>query len=361
MKKMLVAAIAALTALSAFAGEKKHNDTPLAINKFYDNIFVGAGAGVNTILDNGRIGKAGLGLDVYAGKWFVPSSAVRVGWHGLSNQAVDTSNGWFAGEDSFSYNFLHIDWMWDVLNQFSYKESRIVSPRLMALAGCIFTSHNGIANQEFGFGFGAQVAVKLGKRLEGIIEANAILAREEAYRNAGKLICFPSLTAGVAVKLGKTGFNKIKPTEVEVIKTVPADCDHQKRIDSLLAQIDSLNNLPKEINVEKVTRPAIIYFDLDRHEITRREKAHIEFLAAHLPDGAKLVVTGHADKETGNPRYNLRLSERRAKAVAAYLQECGFPAERISIDAKGDTQNDYSTVAEGTTTNRCCFIQVILN
>lgn len=361
MKKMIAAAAAALIALSAFAGEKKHNDSPLAINKLYDNVFVGVGAGVNTILDNGSIGKAGLGLDVYAGKWFVPSSAVRVGWHGLTNQAVDTSNGWFAGEDAFSYNFLHIDWVWDILNQFSYKENRIVSPRLMAQGGCIFTSHNGVANQEFGFGFGAQVAFKLGARLEAVVEADAVLAREEAYRNAGKLTCFPSLTAGLAVKIGKTGFNKIQPKQIEVIKTVPADCDHQKRIDSLLAQLDSLQSLPKEINTKMVTRPAIIYFDLDKAEITPREKAHIEFIASHLPEGAKLLVVGNADKETGNPRYNQRLSERRAKAVASYLEEMGVPAANISTDAKGDTQNNYSTVAEGTTTNRCCFIQVILN
>ena len=363
MKKFFTTTIATICIVcSAFAEEG--SKAPLALNRFTDNIFVGGAVGINTIADNGSLGRIAPGADVFAGKWLTPYGAIRMGWHGLSNQAVDTANGWFAGEDSFSYNFLHIDWMWDILNQFKYNSERIVSPRLMAQAGCIYTAHNGVSNQEFGFGAAAQIGIRLGKRLEGTVEAALILAREEAYRNAGNLISFPSVTAGVSYKIGKTGFSRNERI-VTVTETVTkiVDCGHDALIADLVAQLDSAKKavvLPAASEPDYITRPAIIYFDLDKDVLTPREKAHLEFLVAHLPEGASLVVTGHADKETGNPKYNLGLSERRAKAIRAELVKLGIGSEKISLDWKGDTRNEYDTKALGTTTNRCCFIQVVL-
>lgn len=356
----IVAAFAASFTLSA----KSDKDAPLAINRLQDNIFVGGGAGVNTILDNGFLGKTGLGTDLFVGKWLIPSSAVRMGWHGLSNQAVDTSNGWFAGEDSFGFNYLHIDWIWDVLNQFKYSDTRIVSPRIGATAGAIFTAYQGVSNVEFGYGFVLQVAGHIGKRVEAFVEGDLLLAREEAYRNAGRLITFPYLTAGVAVNIGKVGFERKVKTVTETVEVVKyRDCDHDGRIKGLLAQIDSLKAIKDkapEHTVEYRTRPAIIYFDLDKDFLTRREKAHLEFLASHLPEGASLYITGHADKETGNPRHNLDLSRRRSETIAKALRGFGVSPERIHTDFKGDT-NNISYSEDQSEKNRCCYIQVVLD
>lgn len=365
MKKFIILAALCTLSLNTLANNTSEpKDAPYGVNRITDNIFVSAGAGVNTILDNGFLGKTGLGVDVQAGKWLIPAGAVRVGWHGLSNQAVDTSNGWFAGEDSFAFNFLHIDWVWDIINTFSYKENRIVSPRLAVEAGGIFTAHNGTSNLEFGFGPGAQLAFHLGKRVEATLEADLILAREEAYRNAGRLIAFPSVSAGIAVKVGKTGFqrNIVTVTEtVEVVKYRERDCKHDGQIRDLLAQIDSLKQVKSaQPDKEYVTRPAIIYFDLDKDKLTRREMAHLEFLLGNLPEGARLRITGHADKETGNARHNLDLSRRRSETIAKTLRSWGYPAELIETGYQGDTQNtQYSW--DKSEKNRCCYIQVVLD
>lgn len=358
MKKFILI-FATLSMFSFIASAKDDDKAPVSVGRFTDNWFVGAGAGVNTILDNGFLGKTGLGVDLYTGKWLIPAVGVRLGWHGLNNQAIDTSNGWFAGEDSFSFNYLHLDFMWDILNTFRYSGKRIVNPQVTIQSGCIFTDHDGIRNQEFGMGGGVGVSFRITKRLCANIEASAILSREEAYRTAGKLICFPSVSAGIAVNIGKVGFERRERIihEVRTVEVVK-DCGHESQILSLLNQLDSLKAIKPEAKVETVTRPAIVYFDLNKSELSRREKAHLEFLAEHLPDGARLIITGHADKETGNPAYNLRLSERRAKTVAKELEKLGVKAE--SIDWKGDTANAYSTQVLGTTTNRCCFIQVAL-
>lgn len=367
MKKILFTLVVLLASVSLSVAANKadgEQEAPLAINGVFDNVFAGAGLGVNTIFDNGYLGKTGLGADAYIGKWLVPYGAVRVGWHGLNNQAVDTSNGWFAGADRFSYNYLHIDWIWDILNTFKYSQTRLVNPRLGVQAGAILTGHNGITNTEFGMGPTAQVAVRLGTRLEASVEATMIVAREEAYRNAGRFITFPSVSAGIAVNIGKTGFDRAKGKDntVFITKTVEVenDCGHDKIINTLLAEIDSLKAAVPEAKVDYVNRPAIIYFDLDKDFLTRREQAHLEFVMNHLPEGAKLIITGHADKETGNASHNMDLSRRRSETVKKTLVAWGFPAASIETAYHGDTDNtQYSW--DKPEKNRCCYIQVVLD
>ena len=49
---------------------------------------------------------------------------------------------------------------------------------------------------------------------------------------------------------------------------------------------------------------------------------------------ADVRVVGHAD-EVGSDRYNLRLSSRRAKAVADYLSDAGLSPDQISFEGRG--------------------------
>lgn len=58
---------------------------------------------------------------------------------------------------------------------------------------------------------------------------------------------------------------------------------------------------------------------------------------------AKVSVTGYADINTGNPRINNKLSEKRAINVAEALKAKGITADRIKIDFKGDTVRSYTT------------------
>ena len=73
----------------------------------------------------------------------------------------------------------------------------------------------------------------------------------------------------------------------------------------------------------EVFRPEIVYFNLDKDWLTEREKAHLEYFVKFLPEGVTLTVTGHADKETGNPRHNMGLSQRRADTVVRTLTQLG--------------------------------------
>ena len=60
----------------------------------------------------------------------------------------------------------------------------------------------------------------------------------------------------------------------------------------------------------------------------------------------KVSITGYADKETGNPRINKALSEKRANNVAQALKSRGIAADRIVADYKGDTVQPYGVPEE---------------
>ena len=61
---------------------------------------------------------------------------------------------------------------------------------------------------------------------------------------------------------------------------------------------------------------------------------------------AKVVITGYADKKTGNASINDRLSKQRSAAVLKALQAKGIAADRISTDAKGDTIQPFNVNEE---------------
>ena len=74
----------------------------------------------------------------------------------------------------------------------------------------------------------------------------------------------------------------------------------------------------------------------------------IDELVAYMTKypNAKVVITGYADKKTGNASINDRLSKQRSAAVLKALQAKGIAADRISTDAKGDTIQPFNVNEE---------------
>ena len=58
-------------------------------------------------------------------------------------------------------------------------------------------------------------------------------------------------------------------------------------------------------------------------------------MAVAKEQGAKLVVTGYADSQTGSAERNRQLSEQRAEAVVAELLKMGVSRDQIETVAAG--------------------------
>lgn len=114
------------------------------------------------------------------------------------------------------------------------------------------------------------------------------------------------------------------------------------RLDAAQAELDELR---KEFDVT-VTRletgirfATPVHFDFDRAEIRPQDRELLDRFAdvmTHHFDGALVTVEGFADP-SGSAAYNLRLSERRAKSVASYLEsEGGLPSGTLRTVGYGE-------------------------
>ncbi|GAB6120885.1 OmpA family protein [Dysgonomonas termitidis] len=85
--------------------------------------------------------------------------------------------------------------------------------------------------------------------------------------------------------------------------------------------------------------PDPVFFRINKWVIDESEWSKIELAVNYLNTnpGSTVVVTGYADKKTGNAAINLRLSKERSNAVAKALEEkYGINKNRISVNWKGD-------------------------
>ena len=119
--------------------------------------------------------------------------------------------------------------------------------------------------------------------------------------------------------------------------------------------------IPLEPTSEKVTFDTDTFFDFDKSVLKPEGKQRLDTLVSQLRSIAVEVVlaVGHTDS-TGNRTYNRGLSERRAKAVATYLQAKGVPKETIFTEGKGETQPMTSNASKaGRAKNRRVEIEVV--
>jgi outer membrane protein OmpA-like peptidoglycan-associated protein len=85
----------------------------------------------------------------------------------------------------------------------------------------------------------------------------------------------------------------------------------------------------------------LLYFDLNSAKLTPEAESNLDKIAAALNDdrlrGMKFRVEGHTDA-TGKPSYNQRLSDSRAKSVAAFLREHNVTADRLTAVGLGEKE-----------------------
>lgn len=127
--------------------------------------------------------------------------------------------------------------------------------------------------------------------------------------------------------------------------------------EDVLVNTAEVAKTPEEMQQEKydsLRQEQTIYFDFDDAKV---ESNYIELIQAHADylvknPAAKVMIEGHCD-ERGTPEYNIALGERRAKAVAQYLQSLGVMADQITTVSYGEEKPvDMSRTEAGFAKNR---------
>ncbi|MFC1812665.1 OmpA family protein [Thermodesulfobacteriota bacterium] len=104
----------------------------------------------------------------------------------------------------------------------------------------------------------------------------------------------------------------------------------------------------------KVSEMGVVYFDFDMTDIQSQYFPVLDKVAAYMKNDptSKMEVQGHTDN-SGTERYNLSLSERRAKAVANLLVKQGIARNRLNAVGFGYFKPAApNSTAEGRAKNR---------
>lgn len=107
--------------------------------------------------------------------------------------------------------------------------------------------------------------------------------------------------------------------------------------------------------------PEQLLFNFNEPQIRENHVAELQRLATQLQkyNLNKVKITGHTDN-VGNPEYNLKLSEERARNVAQIFQNSGFDPKNIQASGKGSSQPvEANDTEEQRATNRRVAVIII--
>lgn len=154
-------------------------------------------------------------------------------------------------------------------------------------------------------------------------------------------------SAGIGFNLGKVGWEKAPDMDAIL-------ANHKAQIDALNGTISGLeaenadlkNKLarrPKDTNTvtktvtEFATTSSSVFFNINKSVIaSKKDLVNVKQLADYaIANNKTVVVTGFADSKTGSAAYNQKLSEARAKAVAAELVKMGVAEDKIETVGQG--------------------------
>lgn len=366
------------------AAWKLKADTVRALKHYKggDNWFIGIHGGVNhSLSENARFGSFGdmtkpsFGLSV--GKYFSPAIGARVQFAYMKQQSRANSEAIEAypevyGDGNYGFNVFagYVDGLFNLNNIFAqYDEDCRFN--VVGILGMGFNAASGFDDKveawdrEPGEGFApykvytdnnAYFALRAGLQFNYIL-SNALDLNLEATFNATddgyngtrydrKWDSYANLMLGLTYHFkDQYGDRRFRYTEV----------NDQAYIDELNQKINDerakVVPVPAPVVVEKkkeVIKNELlgmtVSFKIDKYNITDIQKKNVAEAVKYLdehPD-VNLIVTGYADIQTGNPAYNLKLSERRAQAVYNMMvKEFGVDPARIRTDFKGDSLQPY--------------------
>lgn len=305
------------------------------------------------------------------GKWHNPYFATRakLTYGNLTDRFNVTTGKTKTGyEATHKYAMGQVDFMFDVVNYFSaYKENRFfhVIPFLSVGASAQVDTDfpqnfrgplAGEGKYSSLAGGGLQLKFRLAKRVDLNLEAQ-VLAKN--FRTTSELYPVAEVsadegvyrrsflgTAGASLTfhLGKKEFTQLKAQDNDLIASL------NKQLNSLRAENAELSKRPVDCPEAPAAQVAgiavgnVVYFRLNSAVVDPNQLINIRNIAEYAKNNTETItLVGYADRQTGTPDYNYKLSERRAEAVKKILVEkYGISADRIKASWEGDRQQPYA-------------------
>ncbi len=363
MKSKLI--IASLLFIGASVSMNAQEKDRYYSEKATDNIFVGAGIGGMTVINDG-INTPTFNFNVSLGKYITPVWAVRGQVGALWQTLEEQETGYEAKNKKFVE--LNFDAMLNVTNWIGgYNPDRLVDFYLFAGPTMNFAKAvNGIAEIDAttgntawtfesegmktrfgataGLGLGFNLNEKWAINLEGRIGVTPSIfgngsdcrkAESTARVNIGATYTFGGKKfIPAASKLDQDAINDEVNKYREEIGQLKTDLANAKGVERIVE---------KEV-IKEVTVPApmAVFFKIGSARLDDYAKVDIQLAAKAIKaSGKKYKVAGYCDKATGSVAGNQKLSEKRAQAVYDALIAEGVNADQLECVGFGGTDNMF--------------------
>ena len=276
--------------------------------------------------------------------------------------------------ETYRYNYLqgNVDVTVDICSIFAgYRQSRALSPYLFAGVGLNGGFNNSEAQALSGQfpsdnllwdgslispagRFGVGTGIRITDAVQFNIEVNGNFLSDRFNSKRGSAVDWQlGAVAGFTFNIG---LKKHKAVRQSAPAPVPAPVPEEKPAPAPTPAPEPKPE-PAPVPVAEEAAPSApvfeaqkrdIFFRIGRYELRDQETGKLEELATMAKDNpeTKIQVTGYADPQTGTAERNMYLSQKRAEAVASWLEDNGVAADRIKVEYKGSEESPYGTPEE---------------
>lgn len=335
-------------------------------NGFWDNWFVGAGAGANIYFGDQDQhasffgARPSLTFVGQVGKWFNPYFGARIkGTYGSMHSFEGQNAEVMMHQKNISGQG---DILFDVTNYLGkYNENRFYNFIVFGGVGGAISFDaertGGIKGDKkkksLTINAGIINKFRLTNRLSLDLEiAGAVLNDSHDQQVGGnwKYDGLVNTSLGLTYKIGNYGFEEAVLADQGAIDALNDQINKLRSENAILAKRpeycpkcpDVVAPAPVE-TAEFVSN--VVFFRLNSATIDQHQQVNIYNTAQYMKENpsAKVKIVGYADKKTGTSSYNLKLSERRAKTVAdALIKKHNIDSNRVTVEFKGDTEQPYA-------------------
>lgn len=295
---------------------------------------------------------------ISAGYRFTPAFGLRVGVSGWQARG-----SWVAPRHDYKFNYLqgNVDAMLSFTNLFcGFNPDRVLDFYGFIGAGAALGFHNkeavALANAGCGFeklwtgkklfpagraGLGLDINLSRLFALNVEVNANALPDKFNSKKGSKADWQYNALV-GVTYSFGGRSKKVVKAEETIIVEE-PAPAPEPAP-----EPIPEPTPAPEPVKAAPAPMTQHIFFTLNSSKITRENQIKVDALVEYMKANPEtsVTVTGYADKATGTSPYNMKLSMRRAQAVAAALKAAGISESRITVDAKGDTEQPFAEIVK---------------
>lgn len=299
--------------------------------------------------------RTNLGFSIALGKWFTPGLGLRTKFNGIwgrsvisEDKSLNASKYWTLQEQTLfnlsnmlmGYNERRV---WNFIPYVGGGIGRNMSYNCYALGFSV-----GLLNM---FRLSPKVALNLDINY-GSYEASfdgfgAGADSKLSLKGRDRAI---NLEVGLTYRLGKATWKStpdidamqaLAQSEIDALNAQLADimAENERLSEELANAGQQAAPVPQEpiLVTQMVSAPVSVFFNLNQAAIaSQRDLQNVaELVAVAKQQGAKLLVKGYADSQTGSAERNRQLSEQRAEAVVAELLKMGVSRDQIETEAVG--------------------------